>query len=171
MCWKSKGPDYIPLLVCSHTFNIVVVVVAVVVVVVVVVAVVVVVLQTSDIDEARKFFFQRFITNWNGIMTSQKSEQKYEGFSLTSIKRKRCRYRPLPPSFESTDFYDFIIWPHWQENSLYIFIVLCTDIYEYFWLFIHFPVIEIDRPLHCHGKVIVFVSHLFSTTLTLWLWD
>ena len=54
---------------------------------------------------------------------------------------------------------------------MYIFIVLCTDFYTYLLFLTNFPYNEIDRPLHCHGKVIVFVSHLFSRTLTLGLWD
>jgi hypothetical protein len=29
---------------------------------------------------------------------------------------------------------------------------------------------EINRSLHCHGKLICVVSHLFSKTLTLGLW-
>jgi hypothetical protein len=37
-----------------------------------------------------------------------------------------------------------------------------------FLLLTYFPYNKIDRPLHCHGKVIVF-SHLFSRTLTLGL--
>ena len=92
--------------------------------------------------------------------------------SSSRIKaRGECRFRPLPPSFELTDIYDFIIWPHDGKYLVFIFIVLCTDFYTYFFLLMYFPNNEIDRPLHCHGKVIVFVSHLFSRTLTLGLWD
>jgi len=92
--------------------------------------------------------------------------------SSSRIKaRGECRYRPFPPSFELTDIYDFIIWPHDGKYLVFISIVLCTDFYTYLLFLTNFPYIKIDRPLHCHGKVIVFVSHLFSRTLTLGLWD
>jgi hypothetical protein len=58
-----------------------------------------------------------------------------------------------------------------RKIPCFILIVLCTDLYAYLLFLTNFPYNEIDRPLHCHGKVIVFVSHLFSRTLTLGLWD
>ncbi len=53
---------------------------------------------------------------------------------------------------------------------LYLLFYVQTSTYILLLLTI-FPVNKIDRPLHCHGKVIVFVSHLFSRNLTLGLWD
>ncbi len=41
--------------------------------------------------------------------------------------------------FEFTDIYDFIIWPHDGKYLVFIFIVLCTDFYTYFFLLMYFP--------------------------------
>jgi hypothetical protein len=41
--------------------------------------------------------------------------------------RGECCYR-LPPSFETTDFYDFMIWPHWQENTLFLYLLFYVQI-------------------------------------------
>jgi hypothetical protein len=80
-----------------------------------------------------------------------------------------CR---LLPSLETTDFYDFIFEPTLTGRNLVLYLLFYVQIsIRILLLLTIFPVIEIDRPLHCHGKVIVFVSHLFSRTLTLGLWD
>ncbi len=80
-----------------------------------------------------------------------------------------CRYSRLPPSFETTDIYDFIIWPQDGKYLVFIFIILCTDLYTYLLFLTIFPYNEIDQPLHCHGKVIVLFFQLFYRTLTLGL--
>ena len=50
-----------------------------------------------------------------------------------------------------------------RKIPCFIFIILCTDLYTYLLFLMYFPYNEIDRPLHCHGKVIVlFLSYFIE---------
>ena len=76
--------------------------------------------------------------------------------------RGECRYR-LPPSFENHRLLWFYNLTTWRKIPCFYFIVLCTDLYTYLLFLTIFPYNEIDRPLHCHGKVIVlFLSYFLE---------
>ncbi len=65
--------------------------------------------------------------------------------------------------FKSIDFYCFYNLTTRQKIPCFIFIILCTDLYTYLLFLTIFPYNKTDRPLHCHGKVIVlFLSYFLE---------